>query len=381
MFYSSIQTQVLVLAFCSLVLAGQRADQGNGLGGAAQQPMLTFRPSVSQKTMLKPMGGNTSQARNATINLFPPSPIAMRTAFSFGCKESQVNTITLSTDVCLSGDYYLNHNMLIAEAPLCPDGQTPTMSYYPARGCVGVTQFESTTKPIPEYCLWGGLAPKYWSLIFRCDPDATSAQDADRHQVAIPPPARKPLPYKGIVRPDGPYDAIMVSHSSCSNHHLTGVWNGARETNVPVDHCVATAGKSINIKSAAICENGTRAQWARFEDSTCNHGRISTKYGLVDIHDTDVRVDKCLLTGNDGSKDKVRSMAFWCDGIKFDSPTQEKKPTQHPESFNTALPPLVQVRKTRGSVVMLVISIVAAVVVLVGIWVWFGTLVPSKIKA
>lgn len=180
----SLQTEVL-LALCSLV--------PGGLMFPAQQPMQHSRPDVALYIRPAPVVEVPNVKRNATIKLFPPSPLAMRYSFNFVCKQPQVNIITLETDVCLSGDYYLNHNMLISEAPICPDGRTPNMSYYPARGCMGTPQFESTMRPIPEYCLWGGVAPKYWSLIFRCGEDASSAQGADRHEAAIPPAAPKPL--------------------------------------------------------------------------------------------------------------------------------------------------------------------------------------------
>lgn len=75
--------------------------------------------------------------------------------------------------------------------------------------------------------------------------------------------------------------------------------------------------------NAAICPNGTRAQWARFERSGCNDGQISSKYGLVDIHDTDIGVDKCLSSGAEG---RIRSMAFRCNNIKVAEAIQNSIP-------------------------------------------------------
>ncbi|KUJ24622.1 uncharacterized protein LY89DRAFT_713431 [Mollisia scopiformis] len=308
MFCSFVQLQLLVLALCSLVVA-RRLSQGDGLTVPAQRPMLHSRPATVISNEVKsdsPKDVSTS-GRDATIKLFPPSPLAMRYSFSFGCKESEFNTITLETDVCLSGDYYLNHNMLISEAPLCKDGSTPTMSYYRARGCVGSPQFESTTKPIPDYCLWGGIAPKYWSLIFRCGSETSTVQGADKHEVAVPPASRQPTQvYEGIL-------------SLCAFERTHRRIRPSRSM-VNVDSCIPMNGHNITIKREAVCPNGKRAQWARFETANCNGGHLSQKYGLIDIHDADIGVDKCLSSSASADKDKIRSVAFWCEGIKLVPP-------------------------------------------------------------
>ncbi len=362
--------------------------------------MLELRPTDIKETKPDFSKDAPTVGRNATIKLFPPSRLAMRYSFSFGCKATQVNTITLNTDVCLSGDYYLNHNMLISEAPICADGSIPTMSYYPARGCVGETQFESTLKPIPDYCLWGGVAPKYWSLIFRCGPDASSTQGADKHEVAIPPAAPKPLPYKGIVQPDGPYDGVIVSHTQCAKHRISRGWSGRRHVDVPVDQCIATTSQSLTVKKEAICTNGTRAQLARFETSNCNDGHLSSKYGLIDIHDTDIGADKCLSTDILGPTEKIRSIAFWCEGVKVESPESRiivsAQPIAAPKKAEGkdlgaenlhVMPTHVQGLKVLGADLTtekessfglaITVYAVASVVVLIGLWVWFGSLIPS----
>ncbi|CZR55568.1 uncharacterized protein PAC_05456 [Phialocephala subalpina] len=324
MFCSLVQIQVLVLVFCSVVVAIPRVIPGDGRTNPAQEPIPIIRVQPASSIGLEqPQSSKdvSTLGRNATIKLFPPSPVAFRHAFAFGCKEPQFNTITLATDVCLSGHYYLNHNMLISESPVCHDGSTPTLAYYPSRGCMGNTQFESTAKPIPEYCLWGGTAPLHWSMIFRCGPHATSAQGADKHEVAVPPTSLKSLPYPGIYKPyEGPH-ALLLSRSECTDRAVG--WNGARQYTAPVGTCLPMA-DSINIKQPATCPNGTRALWARFENPNCNDGQISAKYGLVDIHDTDLDVEKCLLADAFGSGDQIRSIAFWCDGDIRIAPPRSK---------------------------------------------------------
>ena len=58
---------------------------------------------------------------------------------------------------------------------------------------------------------------------------------------------------------------------------------------------------------------------AHFEDEHCGGGAISSRYGLVDLPDQyqppDVYFDTCLSTGvEDG--EKIRSVVFWCDGLR-----------------------------------------------------------------
>ncbi|KAH7403087.1 hypothetical protein BKA64DRAFT_440938 [Cadophora sp. MPI-SDFR-AT-0126] len=326
MYPSLVQTSSLALAL-SLVTSAQQIPINSP--SIPEQRPIHNRPYVSEE------GSNSGvildAARNATIKLFPASTMGFRPMFSFGCRESTFNTITLETDVCLSGDYYLSHNMLITEAPTCPDGKKPTMTYYHRQGCRGETAYRSdeSGRGIPEYCLWGGHSPKEWSMIFRCGDDTEDMEDRvsemesteTRHQIAVPPPAPEPLhifddvdktePKDEPIALEEPTDGVVYTHlfPECNGRRV----GGHKPMTVPVDRCLTIHGFGIQFKTPAVCSNGTRAKWARFEDSKCGYGEISSTYGLIDIKDSDIM--KCLSTGTFGDGEKVSSMSFWCEGF------------------------------------------------------------------
>ena len=247
-----------------------------------------------------------SLSQNASIKLFAASTTPVQPTTNDSCTGTAFNTVSLPADHCLSGDYYLNSNMLIVDEAICRSGQYAISIYYHARNCVGKIQYTSGGGS-PTICIWnhGIPQPRYWSMIWRCGgrPDLFYQQGAEHHQVAISPPA---------PRPDAPRSAVVIPcHPSASTGQVVS-------TNpniiVPTGECLATPGCGIQILETAVCENGTRAQWARFEDVRCGGGVISTKYGLADISDEDV--GKCLSTRPVGSMGKIRSMAFWCDEIQ-----------------------------------------------------------------
>ncbi|KAH9212696.1 hypothetical protein DL95DRAFT_524898 [Leptodontidium sp. 2 PMI_412] len=341
MFPSLPQTSTLALAL-SLAVSAQQSPLSNSPSIPENRP-LHDRPSSPPEGL--DSGVILGAPRNATIKLFPASLTSFRPNLSFGCRESVFNTISLETDVCLSGDYYLSHNMLITEAPICADGKKSTMAYYHQQGCGGEIKYRSdfNSNGIPEYCLWGGYSPKEWSLIFRCDDgtermeDRMSATESmeTRHQIAAPPPAPKPLPYFGSfadeesqdepVALEEPTDGLVYTHlfPACNGQRV----GGNKPMTVPVDRCLTIHGFGIQFKTPAVCSNGTRAKWARFEDSKCGYGEISSAYGLIDIKDSDIM--KCLSTGTIGAAEKVSSMSFWCDGfgdVKKPDPNAPKEP-------------------------------------------------------
>jgi hypothetical protein len=112
-------------------------------------------------------------------------------------------------------------------------------------------------------------------------------------------------------------DAIVVGH-------LFPACNGMKKRkplNVPVDRCLKTPTLSLEIKTAATCANGTRAQWARFREPGCGYGTLDDEYGLVELEDKDIGTCLDIM--------KIGSMAFWCEGVKKSSPEDEddkKKP-------------------------------------------------------
>lgn len=114
-------------------------------------------------------------------------------------------------------------------------------------------------------------------------------------------------------------DAVVVGH-------LFPACNGQRarkSLNVPVDRCLSSPNLALEIKSAATCANGTRAQWARFPEKGCGDGILDVEFGLVELEDKDIGT--CLDVM------KIGSMAFWCDGVKKSSPNDrddERKPEE-----------------------------------------------------
>ena len=165
----------------------------------------------------------------------------------------------------LSGDYYLSYNMIIAQIPICANGQTPLLLYYNTRGCVGTTRYLSGWGSwAPTACLWSDYIypqARYWSMIWRCgyfpnpspQPPPPVPQGASFHLPAIAPPA---------PCPDLPKSAVVTECSACNGSKV----RRNEITVLPIGDCLATPGDGIEILSHGVCGNGTRAQWARFED-------------------------------------------------------------------------------------------------------------------
>jgi len=118
-----------------------------------------------------------------------------------------------------------------------------------------------------------------------------------------------------------PTDGVVVGHlfPACNGHRA----GGHKALTVPVDRCLTTPGLAIQIKQAAVCNNGTRAQLARFPDKKCGHGTLSESYGLIPVADSDI--GSCMSTGVLGGEESFNSVAFWCDGVKKSSPEDGEK--------------------------------------------------------
>jgi len=116
-------------------------------------------------------------------------------------------------------------------------------------------------------------------------------------------------------------DAVVVGHPfpTCNGQRTR------KSLNVPVDRCLSTPNLALEIKTAAICANGTRAKWARFPEKGCGYGTLDAKFGLVELEDKDIGT--CLLVA------EFESMAFWCDGVKKSNPDDENdgKEPKEPE--------------------------------------------------
>lgn len=242
--------------------------------------------------------------RNATINLFAKRAFNNPDEEVKGCdKDSVYSSMTLEPETCLSGDYYAFKNFQIAEQPLCPKGNFPIMVYYHQRGCDGKVVYHSKFDDVgpPSTCLFES-SPRYWSVVFRCGPWATLERGAEKNVAAIQP-----------LMPSSPSEKPV---SGAVETYLGPLCNGQRERPmiVPVDKCLSTHGYSVRIMTPAVCANGTRALWARFEGNKCNYGEITYEDGLLDIQDDDIGT--CQATGQVGSRrGKVGSMSFWCEGF------------------------------------------------------------------
>lgn len=107
-------------------------------------------------------------------------------------------------------------------------------------------------------------------------------------------------------------DGVVVSHlfPACDG------MGRRKPLTVPVDRCLSTPVLALQIKTAAICANGTQAKWARFPEKGCGHGSLDPDFGLVDLRDD--QIGECL------DFMKIGSMAFWCDGVKRTDPDDEK---------------------------------------------------------
>jgi hypothetical protein len=124
-----------------------------------------------------------------------------------------------------------------------------------------------------------------------------------------------------------PADAVVVGHlfPACNGQRI----GGHKSLTVPVDRCLTTPGLGLEIKTAAVCSNGTRARLARFEDKKCGRGILSETWGLVDIADSDVGA--CMPTGM-AEGGEVKSVAFWCDGVQTKSSPEDDEEEKEPDT-------------------------------------------------
>ncbi|TVY75560.1 hypothetical protein LSUE1_G006888 [Lachnellula suecica] len=284
--FSLVQKQALALVLASGLVSAS---------GSSKQASM-YEDSIIDSTDLQ---------RNATVKLWAENHLS--SPGSARCNENAPsNTITLAPEVCLSGDYYLDHNFQITEQPLCPNGEFPVMVFYHSRGCTGDVKYHSTfDNPPPTTCLWES-SPKYWSMVFRCGVWATLQVGADHHVAAVPP---KP---NSSAQSDVAVSGTVLTYlaPACNGQRV----GGRKPITLPVDKCLSTHGYSLRMTKPAVCANGTRALWARFEGSKCNYGEITNTDGLLDIDDKDVGL--CKDTGNFATATKkIGSMSFWCDGF------------------------------------------------------------------
>lgn len=248
--------------------------------------------------------------RNATVHIYPKIPTGYpRYSYNPGLDDTRpFDTLNLSPDVCLSGDYPISKNLEIVNVPVCSDGTTAGYSIFSNRRCTGRPTYGN-------YGLSSGsmigsswpTAPYYWSLIFRCGTSPYSPVLGDVKQLNAEPPIG---PTKGKIQQGSLF---------CNPSRDVSGYPVANQQSLAVDTCHTTRDFGLRIDEVATCENGTRAQWARFSDNKCKSPM--TEDSLLDINDSDLR--KCHALGDwlahrpNGRPNswKVGSMSFHCDGI------------------------------------------------------------------
>ncbi|KAL2063761.1 hypothetical protein VTL71DRAFT_5566 [Oculimacula yallundae] len=147
------------------------------------------------------------------------------------------------------------------------------------------------------------------SLVVSAQQIPRTPHSSDEHTVAL----------------EDPTAGVVYTHlfPGCGGRRL----GGKKPMTVPVDRCLTIHGFGLQIKTPAVCTNGTRAKWARFEDTKCGYGEISPNYGLIDVKDSELM--ECLSTDASGGGKKISSMSFWCDGfgdVKKPDPNAPEEP-------------------------------------------------------
>jgi hypothetical protein len=272
------------------------------------------------------------QARNASLTLYPGSRIHPEDLSDLqqqlgACSEDDPTTIIeLATEVCLSGDYYLQNNFKLTELPICHDGAVPRMMFYPRRKCVGDPDFvdmASESREIPNGCAWQDwMIPNpsyYWSLIFRCGPEHSGAA---KHVQAVPPAV--------IPEVKGPTAGRMKFYTGrdCAtawDRHSNGEELQPGSCRWPIGSLAINA---VQIIQPPLCSNGARARLARFEDTGednathhCSDEKLTFGDGLIDINDEDINtcIEMRDLGRTDGSERNANGVMFYCDGKNLES--------------------------------------------------------------
>ncbi|EPE32662.1 hypothetical protein GLAREA_07796 [Glarea lozoyensis ATCC 20868] len=117
----------------------------------------------------------------------------------------------------------------------------------------------------------------------------------------------------------GIFDGDVAGSSGSVETHIGPECGGKpvgskKPISLPSDRCLSMHSWSLRILTPAVCANGTRSKWARFEGPKCNYGEITFEDGLLDIEDSDLK--ECKEMAKSGNRDiKIGSMAFWCDGF------------------------------------------------------------------
>jgi hypothetical protein len=261
---------------------------------------------------LQPVQDQVSRQKPAILNFdaaIPVSRIKVQNA-GFMCPESASKAniqVTFDTEQCLNGDFNANSNIHTVQAPVCADGSRPTFNFYLHQGCKGRAHtkhlFSQTQSADEQVCFWSGPTAD-WSIIFRCEK-------------AHPTPTHGTVP---VANSDNSLNALMVTYP---DHTCPYTSEAANQFYMrPDKQCLRIFEHGFEIKKALTCTNGTRAKWARFEVTNCGEARLSTKYSLMDLQDSDI--GRCLSTTQLSGELRIRSMTFFCDGPDDFLRTQQK---------------------------------------------------------
>lgn len=125
----------------------------------------------------------------------------------------------------------------------------------------------------------------------------------------------------------GPTDGSLLTYPipGCSDESPLG---GGESWSLPGDDCLkVSTSTSFRILEPAICPNGTRAKFARYEGRDCNYGKVTVQGGLEEVTDDDLNA--CQSISMEGHKSNathasLASFGFYCDGRKGDDDGETK---------------------------------------------------------
>ncbi|KAI9167910.1 hypothetical protein HJFPF1_04051 [Paramyrothecium foliicola] len=236
--------------------------------------------------------------------------------------------IEVPPNVCVSGNFTLDYNVLLSKSATCPDERYSYVAIYLSGDCTGQHAHPTWHDGgaggfMPGHTLgpavWGRdsnvtFLDNQWSMAFQCGykPSGRRPQPvenfvpADTMKVSIPQPEPKPEP-----KPKPRAHTASVSDSACFIDELgTAGFPRFIFQKPSADVCVNVAAKhKLTIYRNALCENGTEALFAQFNDRGCRGDPIVLQDVSKDMLGANSD-NKCIEMGGE----KVSSYVFLCTG-------------------------------------------------------------------
>lgn len=233
-------------------------------------------------------------------------------------RNQPVVQLDIPVNTCASANFTINNNVLLEYAGLCEGWvRPPYMALFPSSDCTGdhVHPDWGLSGMGPGHCLsnsiWGLSTPLdpldgQWSIMFRCDDDASVSNTKEMVHISLPQPP--PV----VEKPEKPRPtSASVSDSACFIPELGMAGSPKFIFQRPEpDTCVEVAPwHQLKVYRNALCPNGTAAKLARWMDIGCA-GEPVTVSSLDDDYDGANGESKCMKMGDDYKT----SYAFWCTG-------------------------------------------------------------------